>query len=82
MQGSIGFEDMLLGNTGDNDFNDVTVDIEPSPTAVAFTGGEVRVALDAAIVDVDDANLSRCDRAERSAGRRPGVQRFARRYRG
>jgi Bacterial Ig domain/Domain of unknown function (DUF4114)/RTX calcium-binding nonapeptide repeat (4 copies) len=56
---TIGFEDRLLRNGGDNDFNDVTVDIEPSPAAVAFTGGEVRVALDAAIVDVDDASLSR-----------------------
>jgi Ca2+-binding RTX toxin-like protein len=56
---TIGFEDKLLGNTGDNDFNDVTVDIEPSPIAVAFTGGEVRVALDASIVDVDDTSLSR-----------------------
>ena len=56
---TIGFEDKLLGDTGDNDFNDVTVDVEPSPTAVAFAGGEVRVALDASIVDVDDASLSR-----------------------
>ena len=80
---TIGFEDKLLGNTGDNDFNDVTVDIEPSPTAVAFTGGEVRVALDAAIVDRRRRQSQpRCDRTERSAGRRPGVQRFARRYRG
>jgi Ca2+-binding RTX toxin-like protein len=56
---TIGFEDKLLGDAGDNDFNDVTVDVEPSPTAIALTGGEVRVALDAAIVDVDDASLSR-----------------------
>jgi Ca2+-binding RTX toxin-like protein len=54
---TIGFED-TLSNRGDNDFNDVLVDVEPSPTITAFTPGAVRVALDAAITDSDDANLS------------------------
>ena len=40
---TIGFEDKLLGNTGDNDFNDVVVDVELSPIVqAAFAGGAIQ----------------------------------------
>jgi Ca2+-binding RTX toxin-like protein len=55
---TIGFEDKLLTNGGDNDFNDVLVDVETSPTVLAFAGGTVRLILDATVTDPDDANLS------------------------
>jgi Ca2+-binding RTX toxin-like protein len=54
---TIGFED-TLSTRGDNDFNDVLVDVEPSPTIAAFTPGAVRVALDATIADDNDGSLS------------------------
>jgi Ca2+-binding RTX toxin-like protein len=54
---TIGFED-TRSDRGDNDFNDVLVDVAPSPIITAFTPGAVRVALDAAITDADGANLS------------------------
>ena len=66
---AIGFEDKLLSDRGDNDFNDVVIEVQPSPTLTAFTGGTVRVALDAAIVDPDDASL---DRASVELGGQPG----------
>lgn len=66
---AIGFEDKLLGDRGDNDFNDVVIEVEPSPTLTAFTGGTVRVALDAAILDRDDASLGR---ASVELGGQPG----------
>jgi hypothetical protein len=56
---TIGFEDRLLGNGGDNDFNDVLIEVEPSPTVSAFTSGAVRLTLDATVTDPDDINLSR-----------------------
>ena len=53
---TIGFEDKLLGDTGDNDFNDVVVDVELSPIVqAAFAGGAIQVVLDATITDPDDA---------------------------
>jgi Ca2+-binding RTX toxin-like protein len=55
---TIGFEDRLLPNGGDNDFNDVVVDVETSPTLLAFNGGAVRLILDATVADPDDASLS------------------------
>ncbi len=56
---TIGFEDLPLSNRGDNDFNDVLVDVELSPTVqAAFAGGAIRVALDAAVSDPDDTVLS------------------------
>jgi Ca2+-binding RTX toxin-like protein len=54
---TIGFED-TLSDRGDNDFNDVLVDVEPSPTVAAFTPGVVRVTLDGTIADPDDSSLS------------------------
>ena len=53
---TLGFEDKLLDDGGDNDFNDVLVDVQPGR---AFLAGTVRVAVDATIADADDANLSR-----------------------
>jgi hypothetical protein len=56
---TIGFEDELLTDAGDNDFNDVLVDVQPSPTVQEFAGGAVHVTLDATVTDLDDVNLSR-----------------------
>jgi Ca2+-binding RTX toxin-like protein len=66
---AIGFEDKLLSDRGDNDFNDVVIEVEPSPTLTAFAGGTVRVALDAAVVEPDDASLGR---ASVELGGQPG----------
>jgi Ca2+-binding RTX toxin-like protein len=56
---TIGFEDKLLSSAGDNDFNDVLVDVELSPVVqAAFAGGAIRVVLDAAVSDPDDTTLS------------------------
>jgi hypothetical protein len=57
---TIGFEDKLLGSAeADNDFNDVLVDVDLSPSVqVAFAGGAIRVVLDAAVDDPDDTTLS------------------------
>jgi Ca2+-binding RTX toxin-like protein len=56
---TIGFEDLLLNGGGDNDFNDVLVDVDLSPTVqAAFAGGAIQVVLDAAVSDPDDTTLS------------------------
>jgi hypothetical protein len=57
---TIGFEDKLLGSAeADNDFNDVLVDVDLSPSVqAAFAGGAIRVLLDAAVTDPDDTTLS------------------------
>jgi Ca2+-binding RTX toxin-like protein len=56
---TIGFEDRLLGNGGDNDFNDVLVDVDLSPTVqAAFAGGAIQVAIDATVTDPDDTFLT------------------------
>jgi Bacterial Ig domain/Domain of unknown function (DUF4114)/RTX calcium-binding nonapeptide repeat (4 copies) len=56
---TIGFEDKLLSERGDNDFNDVLVDIELGPTVqAAFAGGALHVVIDATVTDPDDADLS------------------------
>jgi hypothetical protein len=56
---TIGFEDKLLSNFGDNDFNDVLFDVNLSPTVqAAFAGGTIHVVLDPTVSDPDDTNLS------------------------
>jgi hypothetical protein len=56
---TIGFEDKLIGRGGDNDFNDVLVDVDLNPSVqAAFAGGAIRVLLDAAVTDPDDSVLS------------------------
>ena len=56
---TIGFEDKLLSSAGDNDFNDVLVDVDLSPSVqAAFAGGAIRVVLDATVTDPDDTTLS------------------------
>jgi hypothetical protein len=57
---TIGFEDkQLLSNNGDNDFNDVLVDVDLSPSVqAAFAGGAIGVALAATVTDPDDTTLS------------------------
>ncbi|HLT02327.1 MAG TPA: DUF4114 domain-containing protein, partial [Geminicoccaceae bacterium] len=53
---TIGFEDLQLGAGGDNDFNDVLIDVQPGRT---FLAGTVSVGLDVTITDPDDTSLSR-----------------------
>lgn len=56
---TIAFEDVRLGQ-GDNDFNDTIVDVLPTPKAVSsLPFANLEVAVDATIVDADDANLSK-----------------------
>ena len=56
---TIGFEDKLLSSAGDNDFNDVLVDVDLSPSVqAAFAGGAISVVLDATVTDPDDTTLS------------------------
>ena len=56
---TIGFEDKLLSSAGDNDFNDVLVDVELSPIVqAAFAGGAIQVVLDATVSDPDDTTLN------------------------
>ena len=56
---TIGFEDRLLSNGGDNDFNDVVVDVQLSPIVqAAFAGGAIQVVLDATVTDPDGTALS------------------------
>jgi Ca2+-binding RTX toxin-like protein len=55
---TIGFEDKLLGSE-DNDFNDVLIDVELTPSLqIAFAGGDVEVFTNAVVNDQDDPNLS------------------------
>lgn len=54
---TIAFEDVQLGR-GDNDFNDTVIDVLPTPQAVSsLPFVNVEIAVDASIVDTDDANL-------------------------
>jgi hypothetical protein len=56
---TIGFEDKLLSSAGDNDFNDVLIDVDLNPSVqAAFAGGAIGVALDATVTDPDDTTLS------------------------
>ena len=56
---TIGFEDKLLSDAGDNDFNDVLVDVELSPIrSGGVCGRRDPVVLDATVTDPDDTTLS------------------------
>jgi Bacterial Ig domain/RTX calcium-binding nonapeptide repeat (4 copies) len=56
---TITFEDLLLGS-GDNDFNDLTFEASPEPSAVSSLDFlTFKVAPNATLADVDDANLAR-----------------------
>ena len=81
---TIGFEDKLLGNTGDNDFNDVMVDVQPSPTVQArLLAARSSVALDArSSISTTPASAARPVELSGQPGDAFGVQGFARRYRG
>ena len=56
---TISFEDLLLGS-GDNDFNDLTFEALPEPSTVSSLDFlTFKVAPNATLGDVDDANLAR-----------------------
>ncbi len=68
---TIAFEDLRFRD-GDRDFNDTVVDVLPTPAAVSsLPFVNLDIALDATIVDVDDANLTRAV-VEISNGGQPG----------
>jgi hypothetical protein len=70
---TIGFEDKLLSGGGDNDFNDVLIDVGPGTSGTTFIPGAVHVTLsDATITDRDDTNLSRASVALDPAHSQPG----------
>ena len=68
---TIAFEDIRLGH-GDDDFNDTVIDVLPTPAAVSsLPFVNLNVAVDATVLDADDANLTRAV-VEISSGARSG----------
>ncbi len=68
---TIAFEDVQL-TRGDDDFNDTLIDVLPIPEAVSsLPFVNVEIAIDATIVDADDANLTRAV-VEITEGASPG----------
>ena len=68
---TISFEDLLLGS-GDNDFNDLTIEALPEPSTVnSLDFLTFKVAPNATLADVDDANLAGAT-VEITSGFQPG----------
>ncbi len=68
---TIAFEDVQLGR-GDDDFNDTVIDVLPTPAALSsLPFVNLAIAVEATIVDADDANLSKAV-IEIGSGATPG----------
>ena len=68
---TVAFEDVQFGQ-GDDDFNDTVIDVLPIPATVSsLPFVNVDIAVDATIVDSDDANLTKAV-VEISSGFQPG----------